>query len=299
MAGVYADVAVLGSAGVAWIVELPRLPRPGEAVAWTNVHVEAGEAGGVMAEAAAHLGARVALFTQLGDDAEGRWLRERWSTAGIEVRAARCAATSRSVVLSEVGGASSAVRAPVEPLRADGLELASARCLVVDAAPAAAGRALPKLASGRLVLVGADPSRDARRLGQVDVAVTRAPDGVGSSAERDAAQAARDLVDAGAGEAVACLGAAGAVVARPTGFDHVPPPRVEPRSGEDARAASPRVCEREVWLFAGALAARLAESASLLSAVRFANAAVALAARSAPVHRPPARSSLEALLGGA
>jgi hypothetical protein len=33
--------------------------------------------------------------------------------------------------------------------------------------------------------------------------------------------------------------------------------------------------------------------------VRFANAAVALAARSAPVHRPPARSSLEALLGGA
>ena len=89
--------------------------------------------------------------------------------------------------------------------------------------------------------------------------------GVQATGLAAASRAARILLGRGVGTVIVTLGAAGALVATPSSETLVPAFRVK---ALDTTAAGD--------VFNGALAARLAEGAALLEAVRFANAAGAL-----------------------
>jgi ribokinase len=77
------DVVVAGSANVDIIVSVAQLPAPGETVTGGTLQRAMGGKGANAAVAAARLGARVALITALGDDAEGAAVREDLAAHGV------------------------------------------------------------------------------------------------------------------------------------------------------------------------------------------------------------------------
>ncbi len=71
------------------MVEVPRLPRPGETVIGGDLRRLAGGKAANQAVAARRLGARVALVGAVGDDDLGARLRRGLEEEGVDVRAVR------------------------------------------------------------------------------------------------------------------------------------------------------------------------------------------------------------------
>jgi ribokinase len=76
---------VIGSANVDYTVGLPRLPNPGETVSGGTLLVNLGGKGANQAVAARRLGGEVRLIGCVGDDADGRRIKESLAAAGIGV----------------------------------------------------------------------------------------------------------------------------------------------------------------------------------------------------------------------
>ena len=76
---------MIGSANVDYAVSLPRLPNPGETVSGGTLLVNLGGKGANQAVAARRLGGEVRMVGCVGDDADGRRIRESLAAAGIEV----------------------------------------------------------------------------------------------------------------------------------------------------------------------------------------------------------------------
>jgi len=81
-------IAVVGSINMDLVIELDRLPRPGETVSGGRLATYPGGKGANQAVAAARLGAHVAFYGAVGDDAYGEQLLRKLVGAGVDATAA-------------------------------------------------------------------------------------------------------------------------------------------------------------------------------------------------------------------
>ncbi len=79
------EVVVVGSVNVDTVIRVPRLPAPGETVLGIGAAEHVGGKGSNQAVAAARLGRRVGLVGAVGDDADGRAVREALGAEGIDL----------------------------------------------------------------------------------------------------------------------------------------------------------------------------------------------------------------------
>jgi ribokinase len=105
---------VIGSANVDYTVGLPRLPNPEETVSGGTLLVNLG-AGANQAVAAQRLGGEVRLIGCVGDDADGRRIKESLAAAGIGVAglcATADAATGTAIIMVDAQGRNQIAVAP-------------------------------------------------------------------------------------------------------------------------------------------------------------------------------------------
>lgn len=99
------DVLVIGGSGVDTIVRVPRLDLPvADSHMVPLVHTRAGHTGDNVALGCHALGLRTRLVDVLGDDMEGRLVREMHATAGLDVGWGTVATTKRAVNLVDPQG---------------------------------------------------------------------------------------------------------------------------------------------------------------------------------------------------
>jgi len=78
------DVVVVGSLNLDLVVCAPRLPRPGETLIGSDFATDEGGKGANQAVAAARMGARVAMIGRVGRDAHGARLRAALQREGVD-----------------------------------------------------------------------------------------------------------------------------------------------------------------------------------------------------------------------
>jgi ribokinase len=301
-------VLVVGSANVDFTVTLPRLPRPGETVTDGTLLVARGGKGANQAVAARRLGAEVRLIGCVGDDPSGREVRQALAGEGIGVDAlltTAVAATGTALIAVDAEGRNQIAVAPganraLTPEDVDRREpdFAWAEIVVVslEVSLASARQALEcGRRHGALTLLNPAPlpERGLDFLALADYATPNEGEAARLTgltlAGLDAVATVAAAVRArGPAHAVLTLGAAGAFVDGPGGRLHAP---AFPVAAIDTTGAGDA--------FNGALAVALAEGRRLADAVRFANAAAALACtRRGAQPSMPSRADVERLLAG-
>jgi ribokinase len=279
-------VLVVGSANVDFTVALARLPRPGETVTEGTLLIARGGKGANQAVAARRLGAEVRLVGCVGDDASGREVRQALAGEGIGVEGlgttAEAATGTALIVVDAEGrnqiavapGANRALSATDVDRRAADFVWADVVVCSLEVPLTAARRALELArAQGALTILNPAPLPD-RGLDFLDLADYVTPNegeasrltGLPLTDAAGAAGVAMAVRALGAAHAVLTLGAAGALAEGPGGRCQVPAFGV---TAVDTTGAGDA--------FNGALAVALGERRALPDALRFANAAAALA----------------------
>ena len=298
-------VLVIGSANVDFTVALSRLPRPGETVSEGTLLVARGGKGANQAVAARRLGAEVRLIGCVGDDASGREVRQALSDEGIGVDALTTAtgpATGTALIVVDRDGRNQIAVAPganraltiadVESREAD---FAWAEVLVCSLeVPLPVIRRALEIARGHRVttLVNPAPFPD----GGIDFLALA--DYVTPNESEAARLAGAEIADLDSARKTAAVvraagaerehGAGGALADGPGGVVHVPAFSV---TAVDTTGAGDA--------FNGALAVALGDARPLAEALRFGNAAAALACtRRGAQPAMPMRDQVERLLRG-
>jgi ribokinase len=276
-----ARVLVVGSANVDFTVALERLPERGETVTEGTLLVAHGGKGANQAVAARRLGAEVRLIGCLGDDASGREVRAALAEEGVGVAGVattREAATGTALIMVDRSGHNQIAVAPganraltVTHMQARGEDFAWAEVVVASCEiPLDCVTVALELARGRAATTILNPAPVPRapldRLDLVDYLTPNAGEAMRLGGVDGVEAAADALVARGAGSVIVTLGEAGALCRGRAGTHRVPGVKVE---AVDTTAAGDA--------FNGALAVALAERRDLLAALRFANAAAALA----------------------
>jgi ribokinase len=279
------DLCVVGGVNMDLVVHAPRLPRPGETALGESFARFPGGKGANQAVAAARLGASVRMVGQVGQDPFGDELVAGLEREGIDTAGMRRVSTPTGVALIVVDESGQnfivwvpGANAAWEEGAAADVESWAARCrflvLSLEAPPTVVRAAIraAKKAGGRVILNPA-PHRpgDESCFGDVDVLVPNEVEaalftGVGPEEGQDWAVVAQRLRSLGPRVVVITLGSEGALVATEEGTRRVPTFRVEV---VDTTAAGDA--------FVAGLAVALLRDDPLLEAVRFANAAGAVA----------------------
>ncbi len=287
------EVAVVGSANLDLVVEVPRVPLVGETVLGSDLARIPGGKGANQAVAAARLGRSVAMIGRVGDDEGGRILRDALETDGVDtVHLATTPEVPNGVALIAVGadgdnaivvspGANS--RLSVADVEAAGDVLGAAAVTLVQLeVPVDAVTAAVAIAGGTVVLNPAPaPSSplSAKLLETVDVIVPNQTELAllaGHDGPVDVATAADLARRLPVRTAVVTLGALGALAVSEGNVTHVEAPEVTP---VDTTAAGDSFC--------GALADALVRGESIVEAVRW-----AVRVGAATTLRPGAQPSL-------
>jgi ribokinase len=301
-----ARVAVVGSLNMDLVIRSARIPQPGETILGGEFRTVPGGKGANQAVAAARLGAHVSMVGRVGDDAFGTELLRNLSADGIDhtfVLRDPAAATGVALIVVDDAGQNSIVVASganmnLSPADVDAaeaalitnnallLQLESPLHTVLHAAQLAR-------AHGVTVILNPAPARPLPRelLALVDVLVPNESETallagmpVGNQDEAVAASAA--LRKAGVGTVILTLGERGALLAEESATRLFPAFDVAP---VDTTAAGDA--------FLAGLAVALAEGKALDEAVRWGNAAGALATtRLGAQTSLPSRQSLKHLL---
>ena len=276
-----ARVLVVGYANVDFTVALERLPERGETVSEGTLLVARGGKGANQAVAARRLGAEVRLIGCVGDDASGRDVRAGLAQEGIDVAGLATsmdAATGTALILvdraggNQIGVAPGANRAlEVRHVEARADDFAWAEIVVtsceIPLPCVAATLALARRHRATTILNPAPvPRAPIDRLDLVDYLTPNAGEAARLSGVSGEDAAADALVARGAGAVIVTLGETGALCRGRAGAHRVPGIKVE---AVDTTAAGDA--------FNGALAVALAERRDIVAALRFANAAAALA----------------------
>jgi ribokinase len=292
---------VVGSLNADLVTEVPRIPLVGETRQATGLRRSAGGKGANQAVALARLGATVEMIGQVGDDPEGRTLLGHLSREGVSARYVATVATESTglaVVMVDKRGDNAIVVVPGAngTLAAESLQAAQAAFAACDLVlaqletPLSTVDAAVRLgaAAGALVVLNAAPALPLSDdlLGLVDVLVVNEHEATEIAGLVDVDDAAVRLHSRGARTVVVTLGAHGALIV--SGDD---PIRVGGFTVAPVDTSGAGDC------FVAALAVALCERRPPGDAVRFANAAAALA-----VTRPgtqiamPTREEVDALL---
>jgi ribokinase len=301
-------VLVVGSANVDFTVSLARLPRPGETVSEGTLLVARGGKGANQAVAARRLGAEVRLLGCVGDDASGREIRQALAAEGIGVDGLATtadAATGTALIVVDAEGRNQIAVAPganrrlsVSDVdrRADDFAWAEVVVCSLEVPLAAARRALEQARErGALTILNPAPLPD-RGLDFLALADYVTPNegeaarlaGLSLTGPDNAAPVADAIRALGARHAVLTLGAGGALARGPDGGCHAAGFAI---TAVDTTGAGDA--------FNGALAVALAASRELAEALRFANAAAALACtRRGAQPAMPTLAEVEKLLAG-
>lgn len=285
------------------VVRAARLPRPGETVVGSSVATFVGGKGNNQAIAAARLGASVALIGKVGEDAFGAEIVAYAERSGVECSGvlrdpAQATGVAVPVVFDDGGNsifavpqANLALTAAEVERRASSIEQASALVLqfevTMEATVAAAH--IAHRAGVPVVLNTApfsDPPGGLLALASVLVANETEASGL-CARQADPLRQAVSLLDEGPGAVIVTLGEHGLVAAVRDGPTLVRPGF--PVRAIDSVGAGDAFC--------GALAVALAEQLPLPDAIRFAQAAGALATtRPGAAASLPWRAEVEALL---
>lgn len=288
------QVVVVGSANVDQVLQVPRIPSPGETVLSHGLSTARGGKGQNQAVAAARAGASTAFIAAIGDDGFGESTRAGLVSDGIDVTHLRIvdAPTGTALIAVDPHGENTIIveagaNARLTDLTPDELAvIASAQVLAMqlEIPLESVSAAIAAAPDSCLVVLNAAPIRDLpdELLAGLDVLIVN---------EHEAAHlaAARPGVDLTSlvPTVIVTLGADGAVAyARGSGELRVAAPRV---TAVDATGAGDTFC--------GALSAALAEGLALAEALPFAVVAASLSVEtSGAVPSIPTRTAIEARL---
>jgi ribokinase len=281
-----ACVTVVGSLNMDLIARAPRIPQPGETILGGDFHTAPGGKGANQAVAAARLGAQVSMVGQIGDDLFGDSLLENLKAAKVDhtfvIRNAE-APTGVALIMVGEAGQNSIVVASGANMCLSPSDVEAAEAAIADADVLLLQLEIPldtviraaEVAHAHRVMVVLNPA-PAHQLPEtllslVDVLVPNESETalltdmpVGNQVEAEAAAMA--LCELGIGTAILTLGERGALLAQPGGTEFLPAFEVTP---VDTTAAGDA--------FVGGFGVALAEGRSLPEAVRWGNAAGALA----------------------
>jgi ribokinase len=303
-----ARVAVAGSLNMDLVVRAPRIPQPGETIIGSDFRNVPGGKGANQAVAAARLGAEVSMVGRVGHDTFAESLLENLAADGVDhayvTRDPKAATGVALIVVDDTGENSivvaSGANARFSPADVDLAEeaLVNADVLLLQLeSPLETVRRAAELARahGAKVLLNPAPARDLPDglLSLVDVLIPNETEAAlltdrSVRSEEHARGAAEALLASGVETVIVTLGEQGALLAREGTFTLVPAFQVE---AVDTTAAGDA--------FVGGFAIALAEGRPLQEAVRWGNAAGALAATKMGAQPSlPTREALERLLEG-
>jgi ribokinase len=288
------------------VARTPRIPQPGETIIGGDFHTVPGGKGANQAVAAARLGAQVSMVGRVGRDAFANPLLENLAAAGVDhtfVTQYPGAATGVALIVVDDAGQNSIVVASganmrLSPADVDAAEAAIAAAdallLQLESPLETVTRAAEVARTHRVtVILNPAPARPlpAALLSLVDVLIPNESETslltgmpVGDQVEAETAAAA--LRESGVGTVILTLGDRGALLAREGETERFPAFDVTP---VDTTAAGDA--------FVGGFAVALAEGQSLAEAVRWGNAAGALATTKLGAQPSlPNRHALEKLL---
>ncbi len=278
-------IVVVGSSNTDMIVQMPRIPGPGETILGGTFSMAAGGKGANQAVAAARAGGDVVLVARVGEDLFGEKALEGFARDGIDIRCiVRDGTTPSGVALIFVGnsGENCIAVAPGANARLSAADIEQFRDLIESAGilvlqletPMESVQTAVEIAARRNIPVILNPAPAApvppEVLQLVDILTPNEHEakvlaGVDVSDEDAAGRAAHILMGRGVKTVVITMGARGAFVASGEIHERIPG---YPVKAVDTTGAGD--------VFNGALAAALVEGRPLRAAVFFANAAAAL-----------------------
>jgi len=299
-------VCVIGSANVDYTVGLPRLPNPGETVSGGTLLVNLGGKGANQAVAARRLGGEVRMIGCVGDDLDGRRIKESLAAAGIGVAglcASSDAATGTALIMVDAQGRNQIAVAPganhrltVEMVAPHAESIAWAEvvvCQLETPLPVVRWTLTEARRHGVTTLLNPAPVQplDPDLLALVDYLTPNEHEaarltGLAVDSLESARVAAAQLLASGAGAVLITLGERGVLACDGESVVHFPAFPVE---AVDTTAAGDA--------FNGALAVGLSAGGTLEQAIPLANAAAALACtRRGAQDSLPDRAEVEAFL---
>jgi len=300
-----ARVTVAGSLNMDLVVRAPHIPEPGETIIGGEFRTVPGGKGANQAVAAARLGAQVTLVGRVGGDAFGGLLLDNLAAAGVDhtfVTRDPQAATGVALIEVDDAGQNSIVvvsganrrLSPADVAAAAAIGVADVLLLQLESPLETVTRAAQVAhAQGVTVILNPAPARPVPDglLGLVDVLIPNESEtalltGLPVGDQEEAQAAAAALRRMGVATVILTLGGRGALLAYEGGAELFPAFDVTP---VDTTAAGDA--------FVGGLAVALAEGRPLQEAVRWGNAAGALATtRLGAQPSLPTRQALEKML---
>jgi ribokinase len=300
------SIVVVGSSNTDMIVQMARLPKPGETIMGDEFSTAAGGKGANQAVGAARAGGHVVFVARVGQDMFGSQAVDSLVRDGIDVSyVVKDRAAPSGVALIFVGkdGENSIAVAPGANSRLSSADVKKAKKAFVGARfllmqleiPLETVQTAAQLATkaGVRVILNPAPARSLPNKLFKHISIltpneteTEVLTGIKVKNVTDAAKAAVRFMAKGVQTVIITLGRRGAFVATKEGKQLVPGFKV--RSVDTTAAGD---------IFNGALAAALGEDKPLLEAVRFANAAAAISVtRLGAQPSAPDRKEIESFL---
>ena len=302
-----ARIAVIGSLNMDLVVQTPKIPEPGETIIGTHdLQMIPGGKGANQAYCSARLGADVAMIGRVGNDAFGKQLVDNLNKAGVDTHHIihdSDASTGIAMIAVEEGGQNSIVVSPGANGRVDLSDILQAETAILSAdlillqleipLPAVIEAAQLAKKHGVKVVLNPAPAQQLpdELLSVIDILIPNETEaallsGCNVGTDCGIKQAAAKLQQSVIKTIIMTRGSRGASLIAENEIEHFP---AFPAKAIDTTGAGDA--------FVGSFAVAFAEGKSIKEAIRFGNAAGALAStKSGAQPSMPGRDDLDKML---